>query len=476
MALDAAWLPLATPLDPAEELPGSLDPLGTLAPVERLVEELLPAFTVRMWRARLLTYTSVAALVADRTVALMGGREDSRLEARLAFERLFVSAIVRRYEEDPDAFGGARRRLPGRAMARKALLAREPLTRGNFLKGQAVNGPFGVMARLARNLELIDDDGRQGRKALGLLMAWMEDEGLPGILDEDGAGTREGSRWITDAVKATAAAIGKSEPGTGHRVWEQLAVRMRPDRIGRHERQFLLEALRSHPVRRRVIELLEGGAEVYRVAAEKSDRGVAERAALLRAVRPQLSGDGVDRAIADATVAIETYEQVAGLLQQAFDGLIWALKHRGGRAALPALLADARLSRHLERTRRGLTRRLPDFERAVDGLRHQPVLSRPQLVEPLARFGEDSATGLDSISTLADAVLRRHERVQREKRKSVWIEREAHLTLVPGDHRIDGESPPVREGSYIHPMKIENAYAILADLGRVSVRPSDAEE
>src|SRR5581483_3041106 len=89
------WLPVATPLDPAEEPPGSLDPLGTLANAERLAETLLPGFTVRMWRSRLLTFAAIAAAVADRTVALVGGREDVRLEARLAFERLFVSAVVR---------------------------------------------------------------------------------------------------------------------------------------------------------------------------------------------------------------------------------------------------------------------------------------------------------------------------------------------------------------------------------------------
>jgi hypothetical protein len=39
MSLDPAWLPVATPLNPAEKPPGSLDPFGALAPVERLVEE-----------------------------------------------------------------------------------------------------------------------------------------------------------------------------------------------------------------------------------------------------------------------------------------------------------------------------------------------------------------------------------------------------------------------------------------------------
>ena len=56
MPLNADWLPVPTPLDPAEEPPGSLDPLGTLIHAERF--EPRPScqgFTVRMWRGRLLT-------------------------------------------------------------------------------------------------------------------------------------------------------------------------------------------------------------------------------------------------------------------------------------------------------------------------------------------------------------------------------------------------------------------------------------
>ena len=142
MRIDFDWLPMATPLDPAEEPPGSIDPLGTLAHAERLADALLPGFTARMWRGRLLTFATVAAAIADRTVALMDGREDLRLEARLAFERLFVSAVVRMADRDPATYANAPRRLPGRDLAKKALLQGEPLTRANFLKGQAVNGPF----------------------------------------------------------------------------------------------------------------------------------------------------------------------------------------------------------------------------------------------------------------------------------------------------------------------------------------------
>src|SRR4051812_19512515 len=106
MPLKAESFPLATPLDPAEEPPGSIDPLGTLSAAERLADVLLPGFTARMWRARLLTFTTVSAAIADRVVALLGGREEVRLEARLAFERLYVSAIVRMHQKDPGNYAG----------------------------------------------------------------------------------------------------------------------------------------------------------------------------------------------------------------------------------------------------------------------------------------------------------------------------------------------------------------------------------
>ena len=84
MPLHSDWLPVATPHDPAEDPPGSLDPLGTLLQAERLAEILLPGFTARMWRGRLLTITTLAAHVADRVVIRMNSRDDVRLEARLA--------------------------------------------------------------------------------------------------------------------------------------------------------------------------------------------------------------------------------------------------------------------------------------------------------------------------------------------------------------------------------------------------------
>jgi hypothetical protein len=477
MPLNAAWLPMATPFDPAEEPPGSLDPLGTLTYAERLAEVMLPAFTVRMWRARLLTFAAVAAAVADRTVVLMDSREDVRLEARLAFERLFVAAMVRLSARDPANYERALPQLPGRELASRALLAGEPLTRTNFLKGQAVNGPFGVIARLARQVELVDTDGLVGRNASSLLIAWSENERIPGVLDEDGSSTRAGVVWMNDAVKATSACLSKREwPGPNHRIWEQLALHLRPDKVEVKERRALLQILETAPVRRRFLGLLKDLVDLFRETRRTSDRGGVEKTILLRGVRPKLGKDYVDRLIADVISAADTYEQTTSLLQQAFEGLIWGLKHRGGRAMPETVLADDRLNRHLVRTRLALRKTVPRLEQAMNLLQNQPSLNATQYIEPLKRLREDIVAAGASEPALAQAVLDRHARVQREKAKAQWVEREMYWTLMPGENRVSGDAPPVWKDTYLHPFKLSNAYAILRDLGRVRLGDQDAEE
>ena len=81
------WLPFSTAHDPSEDAPGSIDPLGTLSEAERLTDLILPGFTGRMCRPRLLTITAVAAVIADRA-GRVTGREEDRLPARRVFERL----------------------------------------------------------------------------------------------------------------------------------------------------------------------------------------------------------------------------------------------------------------------------------------------------------------------------------------------------------------------------------------------------
>ena len=181
----ATYLPLATPYDPAEDPPGSVDPLGTVASAEQLADILLPGLTARMWRARHLTFTAFAALVGERAAAAEGSSEEMRLEARLGLERLFVSAIAWKDEKKEDDWSKAARRLPGIGLARRAIRSgHQPLGKQNFLKGQAINGPFGVVHRLARNLDIIDDDNRLSRNGEELLLTWSAEQGLASLLDD----------------------------------------------------------------------------------------------------------------------------------------------------------------------------------------------------------------------------------------------------------------------------------------------------
>jgi hypothetical protein len=473
MPLHSDWLPVATPHDPAEDPPGSIDPLGTFVQAERLAEILLPGFTARMWRGRLLTITTLAAHVAD-CVVIRINRDDVRLEARLAFERLLVSAIVRKAERDTE-YADAPRNLPGRELAQAAFLAGEPLTRANFLKGQAVNGPFGVMARLARQLELIDDEGRPGRNATRLLSAWAEDEKLDGILEDNGA--RTGARWLSEAVSRTVACVdGEHWPGPNYSIWDQLALNVRPDRIGRREKRFLLEVLRASPIRSRMVELLKNEIQLFRgVWKGQNSRGEVERKVLLEGVKPALTKDPLDQLIGVTISAADAYEQTAGLLQQSFDTLVFALRTRQGRARPQEVLDDPRIRRHLEKTCVGLQKIVPAIDRAVEMLDRQPSVSKVQVVDPLRKVRAEACEAMTSVEQLVDSVMRRHARVQQVKRKAAWIETGSHWTLMPGEHRVDSHILPVWQNAYLHPFKIPNAYSLLTDLGHVALDRGYAE-
>ena len=171
-----------------------------------------------------------------------------------------------------------------------------------------------------------------------------------------------------------------------------------------------------------------------------------------------------------------SYEETASLLQQAFEGLIWGLKQRAGRARPEAVIGDPRLLKHLGRTQVALGKTVARLDQAMALLRNQAFLDAALFVEPLARLREDVIAAEKSERDLARAVLDRHARVQREKRKAQWIERESHWTLMPGENRVSGDAPPDFKGSYLHPFKVTNAYAILADLGRVRLEDRNAEE
>lgn len=458
MSCPLASFPFSTPYDPSEDPPTSIDPLGTVAEAERLAEVLLPGVTGRMWRARLLTFSAVTALVADRVVTLRG-HDDVRVDARLAFERLYVSALVRHVNDE--GMASAIRRVPGTDRARLALRTGEPLTRSNFLKGQSINGPTGVMARLARNLGIVDDDGLLGPRSLDVLLAWSKDEELPGVLDDKRREGGEGSKLVTRFADATDAVLRGEWPGDQSGIWAELVNRLRPDRAGRAERRTLVQLLWKDPtsVRGRFLDLLKEGRETW-IDQRPDGRAVAERA-VLRGVEPGDTRE--DQLIATVLEAIDVYEQASAALQAIFDAVRWYLSAKGA-AALSAVLSDARVAGSLERARRRIPKIVGAIEAALAKMEAEPSLS--SVLEPLRQVRDDLSRAGLAPEAMVEAIFDRHDRVQREKRKGRWIERGERLVLMPG-FGLDGDAPPKYDGLYLHPLRVANTYSMLTDLGVV---------
>lgn len=475
-------LPFTTPYDPAEDPPGSIDPLGTVAGAEQMADVLFAGMTARMWRARHLTFTALAALVAEQAAWTEGANEELRLEARLALERLFVSAIARQERRD-EQWQAAARRLPGISLARRALAAGDqPLGRQTFLKGQAINGPFGVVARLARHLDIIDNDNRVSRNGQELLLAWAAEQELPGLLDEGGSRST-GATWIRRLTKAVVEHVRGDWPRPGWWGWTELAERLRPDQVGTGERRVIHRHISGDPtgVRRRSLELLERKETVadYRSLLGSGSRGLVDRQVLLGDVRPLLrpDEDAADRTIDYTIRLIDAYEQVGGYLESAMRGLLWGLTRRGGRTTEADLLADPTLSPHLSALRGSLDQAARQLKTQLGELRHHPHVQDAVDLERLDQLLSDAEAGAGGDRQLVEQLMERHGRVQKQKRKGVWIERAGpYWTLMPGFGDA-GETPWKHDGAYLHPFRVTNAFSLLTDLGRIlRIEVPDGEE
>jgi len=479
MSLLARYLPLSTPFDPIEDPPGSVDPLGTLGSAERIAEVLFPAFTARMWRPRLLTFAAVASLAAERVSAIRTWSRDGDLAARLAFERLFVSAVVRQQVRERGAWGRATRRLPGSSLARRALRSGDaPLGRNNFLKGQAINGPFGVMARLARHLAVVDGDDRLGRGGQELLVAWAADQRLLGLLDEDNS-ERPGRQWLDRFVHETVGHVAEGQWRSGGWAgWQDLAERLRPDGIGTEERCVLRRLLDSDPICARCMELLSEVriVSLFRSAKEAGGRGDQDRTVLLEGVLPSLSTSerGEDRAIELAIQLADAYEQVASLLEATFNGLLWGLTRRGGQARPDELEADRQLQPMFRSVCRQLPRSARLLRKLIEMIPAVPQVSDLNPIEPLDTLASQALTAAESPARLIEVVISRHQDVQSSKGKGMWIESGERWTLLPS-FGLATDAPPSPKVVYLHTFRVPNAYSFLGELGLVNVEVPDGD-
>lgn len=458
-------LPRSTPYDPSEDPPSSIDPLGTVTGAEQLAEILLPGLTARMWRVRLLTYAALAAEVSTRVAA---GRDDRLMDARLAFERLFVSAVARQEERDLD-WRKASRRLPGIGLARQALRAGDqPLQRANFLKGQGVNGPFGVIFRLARDIGLVDEAALLAGAGTELLLAWAEDQELPGLLDDQRG--RDGADWLRKLVRQVALALDEPQhwPKTKWPGWEDLAQRLRPDQPGPSETTVIRELLSYDPLglRQRMVQRLTTSEtfSLYRSARAQSMRHEAEKQVIVHGFKAVSPEDDVERTLQISIALIDAYESLSGLLEAVFRGLVWGLTRNNGQATREAVVQDPTLQPFIKNVHAKIGLAATRFKQLLQTFEMDALAAKRGSVDidRMHKLLDDSTAASLSSDHCVSAIMARHVRVQKEKRKGVWIETDKQWTLMPGFG--DTAEEPRSFDWYLHPYRITNIYGMLADL------------
>ncbi|MCS6972650.1 MAG: hypothetical protein NZL89_06450 [Leptospiraceae bacterium] len=460
MPLAAHCLPLTSILDNAEDPPESIDPLGTSVIAEKLAEILFPGMTLRMWRIRLLTYTALAALIAERAAEKVG--DDSRKqELRLAFERIYVSALVRNRLK-----GGlpaqATQRLPGSLRAQQAFEEEDlPLSKNNFLVGQAVNGPFGVMARLAQAVEIIGKEDELLHRGEDLLAAWAQDQNLPGLFQERNNG---GASWRNKLVEATTEYwqnnAWRSQNWSG---WNEMATYLRLDQIGRQERERLIALLESNSIRKRMLGLLQQKnlVQSYQLHGEPTVFEV-----LLQHLDDKRHPEDV---VIHRTVhLINAFEKVASLMQCGFDFLRYVLTEANGQLSEENILNHNGLAATFDH----LVVALPQAGQALLGELQNPdtrVLPDHAILLDLLAEICNGAMGCTDRRALLHTLMQRHARVQERKNKGVWIEMGKSWFLMPG-FAYKSQNPPEISEKYSHRFRIENAYSFLEDLGLVRLK------
>ena len=170
----------------------------------------------------------------------------------------------------------------------------------------------------------------------------------------------------------------------------------------------------------------------------------------------------------------EAYERVACSLQTAFDGLRWSLTRHGGQASLEQLIGDPRLVGLLA----GVTEHLASAGRELHVLVER-VKEEPRVVDRcppgnLEELISDIEPANQGVASMINALMSRHERVQKAKRKGTWIDIGASWTLLPGFGLADSE-PPTYQEMFLHPFRIPNAYSFLGELGQVRMEVPDGE-
>lgn len=430
-------MPYRTLADPETQGEGSIDPLGLATLADRLANWILPGMTARMWRPRFATAMAVTAVAVEPLEDALG--KDGISPPWLVLEWHYVEALAAVNDTER-----ALRRVPGIDKGRRALHDRVPMNADRYLKTPKVFGFHGVYKRLARHLDVVDDELRLGEAGYRLLKVWEEEQGFAGFSDRertegDGAKVRRLLREsVREALEAGHTVRSGRWPGA-----EFFVKYLAPGRMGRREAGLLQEFLlrTDHEPRGEVFRMLRKPTVRRRFAENESERQ------LVASIRGRVSAD-----LRRRLDAVESYERVTRPLQEAWDRLRYlSTIQRPSVIRVDEVAGDGR-SNEIARLLGGA------IERARESLDGSPV---DRDFDALVRqFGEVRSAG-----DLFHVLWTHHRAVQHDKPpdgKRPWFEETADGALVVRPpYRAD--SAPQRE-EYVHPYRLFAVTSFLDDL------------
>ncbi|MHB1424393.1 MAG: hypothetical protein ACYC3I_14575 [Gemmataceae bacterium] len=433
----AVLTPFLTLPDPLESGEGALDPLGLATLAEQLAEWILPGMTARMHRPRFLTAIAVSAAVCEGLEEEVA--EDGKTPAWLVLEWLLVEAFARAGVKD-DAPPGIR----------KATTAREagiPLGANNYLKAATVFGFHGVYKRLARHLEIVDEDFQAREGGYQLLKVWEREQGLQGQFTGTVHNSGGRLRYSLRSAVEDGLQKGCTDRSNGWQGWSFFVEHLAPGSIGPDEADSLRRLLLDPKG--------EPRGELFRLITESNIFRREEKigdAAVVNYLLPKVSAD-----LAARLRAIAAYEAVATPLDHCWDWLRHLSTQAGARALRRAEFTEVVEIREAAKL---LRERLRSAEEALKNAPH----SIPEEFAELARFFENGA----DAESLYEALLERHAQVQKAKPpegKLQWFDRTTDGSAFVRMHYRLRERPQPSE-AWRRPYRLQAVLSFCRDLNR----------
>lgn len=403
---------------------------------DHLANQILPGLRARMSRPRFVTAIAVAAAVCDGLEDRFAA--DGVTPAYLVFEWLVVEAFERAGKPE------ATLRTPGTQKAQDVRASGDVMCARTYLKTPSVFGFHGVYKPLARHLGVVDDELRLADRGYELLKIWQSEQGMEGFLDSaSGSGLGRSARQVMRSAVDDGLAASCTKRGGGWQGWTILADHLAPAMAGPKEAAFLRRLLADAEAAPR--------GELFKLMGDVGDNDERSEDGLVRSIlMPKASPELLRR-----LKAIEAYERVCGILEEAFDWIRYLSTHAQARP-----ISRQNFSEQLRV--RQLVKELPSAIRRAE----EALAASPLIVQSL--FAQ-LTKGFDAIvdaEALFEAVLVRHAQVQSDKPpegKRSWFERSPDgATMVRPTYRANER--PNGDGGWNRPYRISTVLSFLDDL------------